>query len=79
MSRAIDFNPDDVRKVAQAVIDLEPDLVECRSDYRGCQFCGKTQGVSYKNGAEIPGGKFPHDVDCPVLIAQDLLTNQKGN
>jgi hypothetical protein len=68
------YNTEVVSKVAQAIIDCEPELHESRSDYRICQFCGCTQGVSYVNGREKNSGKFPHALDCPVLVAQDLLT-----
>lgn len=69
----MNFNTEDVRKVAQAVVSLEPYLVECRSDYRVCHFCDATQGVAYADGMEV-SEKFEHDLNCPVLVAQDLLT-----
>ena len=68
------FNPDDVVKVAQAVVSMEPYLVECRSDYLACPFCGATQRVYYENGDRKTSGKFPHEAECAVLVAIDLLT-----
>jgi len=70
----MNFNPEDVQKVAKAVVGLSTYLVECSSDYRACLFCDETQRVSYSGGMEADGGKFPHALDCPVLVAQDLLT-----
>lgn len=69
-----DYNPDDVKAVALAVLSIEPYLIECSSDYRICPFCEAAQGVSYHNGVDSHGSKFPHSLDCPTLIAQDLLT-----
>lgn len=70
----MNFNTEDVRKVAQAVLDLQPEKFECRHDFRRCHFCGETQSIDYERGMEIDAGPFPHALDCPVLIAQDLLT-----
>lgn len=72
------YNPADVQAVARAVLSIEPVLTECRSDYRTCQFCFREQGVSYVNGAEMDGGRFPHAPDCAMLVAQDLLTGEKS-
>lgn len=68
------FHPEDVRKVASAILSIKPELYECRSDFRMCMFCGERKRVYYENGSEVDSGKFPHATDCVTLIAQDLLT-----
>jgi hypothetical protein len=66
----IEFNKKDVIIVAKAI--LEDPLRFMSGDFISYYFC------NYCN-AELHGynayeKNFKHDLDCPVLIAQDLLT-----
>lgn len=60
-----DFNKDDVLKVARELIELcnghDSDFNEPR-----CDCCGVIKVID----------GFDHTLDCPVLIAQDLLTRK---
>jgi len=66
-----EFNKEDVIKVAKAIIEnplgwMDGDFLP----YFFCKFCdskltGYTTDIKY----------FKHKLDCPVLVAQDLLTN----
>jgi len=68
-----EFNPDDVRKVAAALIEAAvyfegdhsnswPGVMDCYV----CECCDSTGGKRMED--------LKHKLDCPVLIAQDLLT-----
>jgi hypothetical protein len=75
------FNHDDVLAVAQAMVESYSS--HCDNDYcwneYTCDHCGeyvdgktKLKGVQLCNGASAE--HIVHKLDCPVLIAQDLLT-----
>ncbi len=67
----IEFNEQDVWKVARAILEDPVHLVENgRSDFDVCIYCCKKHPHTYV-GKNPP---FEHEKDCPVLIAQDLLT-----
>jgi hypothetical protein len=69
-----DFKKDDVITVAKAMVN-DFGKWECAglsfSDFDGweCNFCyaGKVEEIN----------DIKHDLDCPVLVAQDILTNHK--
>lgn len=62
-----DFSKEDVLKMARAICD---DPLECMSGgytpFFFCNFCASEHSGDEKN--------FKHDLNCPVLIAQDILT-----
>ena len=67
----MNFNPDDVKKLAETI--LENPLYEKeygRNAYLCCQYCSERYDWDYK-------GKFEHKQNCVVLIAQDVMTGLK--
>lgn len=75
MSNDIDFNTNDVITVAKTLIEdsvLWDNGSENSMNARDGYYC------EYCNASEIQYIKdFKHDLDCPVLVAQDLLTLTK--
>ena len=65
-----DFNPDDVKRVAEALLDwhYDYDVQSGMNAYNECKHCS---GKVYWN---IDAEKIKHDSNCVVLIAKDLLT-----
>lgn len=68
------FNPEDVSKVAKAFIERHWELNESgKNCYIQCIHClayARYQGYDYHPAMII------HHVECPVLIAKDLLTER---
>jgi len=67
------FSKDDVLILAKAVI--EDPLVYSSGDYVSyfyCQYCN-----AELHGHQCHANDFKHDLNCPVLVAQDILTGQK--
>lgn len=65
------FNKEDVTRVAQAVVDNAPYYESAGNNYSG--FDGHS--CTYCNAAkEEHIDKIVHDLDCVALVAQDLLT-----
>lgn len=66
------FNPEDVKIVAKALIDQHWELDESgKNCHIYCMHCGaQARYVGY----EYDPDKITHKLDCPVLIAKDLLT-----
>ena len=65
-----EFNKQDVLIIAKAILDDPVEYFD--SDHRCYYFCNYCE-------AELDGiyhtiDDFKHDLDCPCLIAQDLLT-----
>ena len=64
-------SPADVRVLCEAVLDKYIETSYDGCDY--CQYCGRNYGnVSLVYWHE--GKEEPHDKDCPVLIARDVMT-----
>lgn len=64
------FNRDDVIALAKAVLDDSVEHFDSDNDcHYFCNFCS-SKFDSYRYNRE----DFKHDLDCPVLIAQDVLT-----
>jgi len=72
-----DFNKEDVITIAKALVNgfVEWDCAgSAFSDFDGYE-CGFCDADKVENCNDIK-----HDLDCPVLVAQDILTNHKeGN
>ncbi len=71
------FNTIDVWKLARAVVENHAEWDHAGSAYSDydkyvCRFCDR-------DSARRPDWKILHDTDCPVLIAQDLLTGAPNN
>jgi hypothetical protein len=72
-----DFSKHDVLRVAEALLDdavgWDDGDLGCRNprDGYGCQHCS----ASYYQKRE----ELAHDLDCVVLVAQDLMTRSKGS
>jgi hypothetical protein len=72
VQRLVSFDPDDVIKVAKALLEDHWywDSGDYSKDQCCCNYCsGRTPYWSKWGDYE----KIPHDNDCPVLIARDLL------
>ena len=67
----IEFNTEDVVKVAKALLDFGVNYEDYgdNAPYYGfeCQCCD--------GDATQVKEEFEHKLDCPILIAKDLLTN----
>ena len=65
------FKEEDVIKVAKAMVESHREFVNDHNngDYSECIHC-------YAETCREPKGNAPitHALDCPVLVAQDLLT-----
>lgn len=61
----VDDREKDIQVVCKAVLDNW--LREYENWYDSCIFCGTDQKFS----------EFRHKVDCPVLIAKDLMTGYR--
>ena len=64
------FIKDDVVKIAKAITDdplrrMDGDF----TPYYFCEFC-----EAELKGWSVNEKDFKHDTDCPVLVAQDILT-----
>lgn len=70
-----DFNKDDVIKVARALID---NAIRWDNGNENAMFAHDGYECVYCNASEYQSEEdLNHDLDCPVLVAQDLLTTQK--
>jgi len=68
-----EFNREDVLILAKAI--LEEPLVYIEGDrepYFYCQYCD-----SELRGCGISREEFKHSINCPCLVAQDILTRNK--
>lgn len=68
----MDYSKEDIEKLANAVINNWEDY-NVQSRYL-CRYCAGYHGKTEKPTIKCDDG-FPHDLDCPVLIAQDVLTD----
>jgi len=65
-----EFNKEDVLIVAKAVTENPLRYVDKDLDsYWYCEFCNSKLEEYFGNPDD-----FIHDINCPVLIAQDILT-----
>lgn len=70
-----EFNKEDVITLAKAILDNPVEYCE-NIQYIGrlpeyfCNYC-EAEGYSGEN--------FPHKLNCPVLIAQDILTRNEND
>jgi hypothetical protein len=67
------FDKNDVIKIARAIISdplryMDGDF----TPYFFCIYCD-----AELRGYHVRGKEFKHDIDCPVLVAQDILTGHK--
>jgi len=67
------FLKEDVSKIAKAIV-FEP-LTYMDGDYTPYYFCHFCE--SELKGYTVNPEDFKHDVDCPVLVAQDILTRSE--
>lgn len=65
----IEFNKEDVVKVAHAVYDNPLEYMD--GDYTPYYFCRYCEAEL--RGYAVKAKDFKHDLDCPVLAAQDIL------
>lgn len=70
----MDFDPKDVIALAKAVKEISANSHYNPNgpDYTDCPFCTGEVGGEYGKMEEIK-----HDLDCPYLLAKDMLTNIK--
>ena len=64
------FNKEDVLILAKAI--MEDPLVHMDGDFTPYYFCNYCDAELH--GIQYDAGDFKHDLNCPVLIAQDILT-----
>lgn len=69
MSREYDIN-----KLCKKIMELTPEYIygDNGPDEYECPLCGKTE-----NSSRPTMNEFSHDIDCPYLIAKDLMTGVK--
>jgi hypothetical protein len=65
-----EFAKNDVIKLARAI--LAKPLIYMDGDYTPYYFCGYCE--SELRGYHVAKDDFKHDLRCPVLVAQDVLT-----
>lgn len=63
--RRAEFDKEDIKKVAEAMVG-DCITYDGYSDDYSCDFCSGHRVYQQE--------KFVHQLDCPVLVAQDLLT-----
>lgn len=73
MSNKQKWNPskDDIEIVCDAILERFIEEDPSRGDC--CLFCFKVYG-NYKKRFSDKGIREPHEVNCPVLVAQDIMT-----
>ena len=66
----MEFNKDDVLVVAKAMMESHSDFNsdDYSNDYYNCLHCNGVSPDWATNDSQIK-----HDLNCPVLIAQDIL------
>jgi len=69
-----EFNKEDVLTMAKAI--LEEPLEYMNGDYTPYYFCKYCDAELH--GFQYTADDFKHDLNCPVLIAQDILTGNTG-
>jgi hypothetical protein len=82
-----DFNKDDVLKVARVLVNdktmFSSRIHVCNLFRHVCKYCNQIQPFptmdGYKDGVAQVKYNRKHKLDCPVLIAQDLLTREVKN
>lgn len=66
------MNPEDVKIVAKSLIENHWQLDESGYNcYIECRYC---YGAARYQGYDYDPSMIPHKLDCPVLVAKDLLT-----
>lgn len=68
-----DFSKEDVLIIAKAVLD-DP-LVTMSGDFVTYIFCNYCEAELH--GYQYGHKDFKHDINCPVLVAQDILTRNE--
>ena len=56
-----------IKKLAEAIIDVQTTVNP--EDADRCTFCYKEHSINYN--------KYPHELDCPVLLAEEVLKETK--
>jgi len=69
------FSKEDVLILARAIVE-EP-LVYMSGDFPGYFFCDYCDAEL--KGYDVDEKDFKHALDCPVLVAQDILKEKNGN
>lgn len=70
-----EFNRQDVITVAQAMVDNSVYFMDSDyGDFYYCNHCDAKLDVDYNKSIHCNRKDFKHDTNCPVLVAQDLLT-----
>jgi len=67
-----EFNRNDVLKLARAILCLPVDYMDSDRPYYYCRYCS----AEMRPDSRLED--FKHDLDCPVLVAQDVLTRESG-
>ncbi len=69
------FKEDDVVIVAKAVVEEQLKFIDSDNYMYGywCNFCGAGDKNGESLGEEEPE-RIVHELNCPILVAKDLLT-----
>jgi len=62
-----DFNKDDVLILAKTILE------DCVYFYDSCDYRGQYE-CKYCNSKSYELNDFKHELDCPALVAQDIMT-----
>ena len=65
----MEYSKEDVEELAGTILNNWEDH-SSQNRYK-CNYCAGYPGAEHPT-KEVDG--YPHDLDCPVLIAQDVLT-----
>lgn len=73
MKRDQRYDPDRVHELERLLIILIDDPTTYDDAHWWCDFCDSCQR-DVSPSFMLPPAPFQHDLDCPVVVAQDLLT-----
>lgn len=66
------FSREDVIALAKAILEDPLKFTDyCYDSYYWCKYCGE------RSNGQPPSTRIVHALDCPVLIAQDVMTRHK--
>lgn len=69
------FSTEDVKALARAILDGWQD--RNGRDMECCRHCGNEFGWYDRNGKYVEPETVVHALDCPVIVAKDVLTGLK--